>query len=117
MESNLISGFTPKADAHELKTRLEWGQPGCTILDVRDWWTFNSAHIKGAIPMPLSELASRAKTSLSAKREIYVYGENDQHTAQAVQVLRGAGFAHVSELVGGLSAWKSAGGPVEGAGA
>ncbi|BAZ05432.1 rhodanese-like domain-containing protein [Calothrix sp. NIES-3974] len=101
-------------DAHALKSRLDWGQPSLTILDVRDRFTFNHGHIMGAIPMPLEDLTTRAKTCLHQNREIVVYGENDAQAAQAVSLLRGQGFNHVSELKGGLSAWKAIGGAVEG---
>jgi rhodanese-related sulfurtransferase len=111
MSNNLV------ADVHDLKTRLEWGQPGFTIVDVRDRHTYNHGHITGAIPIPLDNLASRAKSSLHTERHIYVYGENDEQTAHAAQLLRAAGFAETAEIPGGLSAWKAAGGATEGVGA
>ncbi|MFQ4142418.1 rhodanese-like domain-containing protein [Chlorogloeopsis sp. ULAP02] len=99
--------------AHDLKSRLEWGQPGFTILDVRDRHSFNKAHITGAVSLPIKDLAERAKSSFHTKREIFVYGENDAETTQAVNTLQQAGFTHVSELKGGLDAWKSVGGATE----
>ncbi|MBW4688330.1 MAG: rhodanese-like domain-containing protein [Komarekiella atlantica HA4396-MV6] len=111
MSNNLV------ADVHDLKTRLEWGQPGFTIVDVRDRYTYNHGHITGAIPIPLDDLASKAKSSLHTKRHIYIYGENDEQSAQAAQVLRASGFVEVAEIQGGLSAWKTAGGATEGVGA
>ncbi|MCC5641122.1 rhodanese-like domain-containing protein [Nostoc sp. CHAB 5844] len=102
------------ADAHDLKSRLEWGQPAFTIIDVRDRHSYNNGHISGAIPISLDDLESRAKSSLHQERHIYIYGDNDQHTAQAAQVLRGAGFTEIGEIKGGLSAWKAAGGATEG---
>jgi rhodanese-related sulfurtransferase len=101
-------------DVHDLKSRLEWGQPAFTILDVRDRHTYNESHILGAMPMPLDGLATRAKTSLHKARHLFVYGENDTETAQAAQTLRNAGFDLVSELKGGLAAWKTIGGAIEG---
>lgn len=105
------------ADVHDLKSRLEWGQPAFTIVDVRDRHTYNYSHITGAIPIPLDDLVSRAKSALHTERQIYIYGEHDAHTAHAAQVLREAGFADVSELQGGLTAWKTVGGATEGVGA
>jgi rhodanese-related sulfurtransferase len=101
-------------DAHDLKSRLEWGQPAFTIIDVRDRNTYNYVHITGAIQIPVNELENRAKSSLHKERHIYVYGNNDQQTAQAAQILRGAGFTEVAEIKGGLIAWKTAGGATEG---
>jgi len=104
----------PQSDVHVLKSRLEWGEPAFTILDVRDRMTYNEGHIMGAMPMPMDELVDRATPSLAKSRDIYVYGSNDQETNQAAQALRSAGFEHVSALKGGLAAWKAVGGPTEG---
>lgn len=121
MVNNLVGGIIPpqppiesQTDAHTLKSRLEWGEPAFTILDVRDRQTFNEGHIMGAMPMPADELVARAVPSLDKSRDIYIYGANDQETAQAAQQLRSNGFEHVSQLKGGLAAWKAIGGPTEG---
>jgi rhodanese-related sulfurtransferase len=108
-------------DVHDLKSRLQWGQPAFTIVDMRvgaaccrHRHTYNHGHITGAIPLALDGLASRAKSSLHTERHIYIYGENDEQTAHAATVLRQAGFAEVAEIPGGFSAWKSIGGATEG---
>ena len=107
-------GFKPQSSANDLKARLEWGEPGFTILDVRDRDTFNDGHIMGAMPMPMDELVDRAKPAIPFNRDIYVYADSDDQTAQAASQLRAAGFSNVAELKGGLPAWKAIGGPTEG---
>ncbi|MBW4520095.1 MAG: rhodanese-like domain-containing protein [Scytolyngbya sp. HA4215-MV1] len=97
-----------------LKDRLDWGEPALTIVDVRDRNAFNTGHIMGAIVMPLNELVARARASLELVRDIYVYGETDEQTAEAASELRDAGYQHVAELVGGLTAWKTANYPIDG---
>ncbi|MBN3871788.1 MAG: hypothetical protein HWQ23_16325 [Nostoc sp. JL33] len=121
MVNNLAGGIIPpqppiesQSDAHVLKSRLEWGEPAFTILDVRDRNTFNEGHILGAMPMPINELVERAVASLNKSRDIYVYGANEQEGTEAAQQLRSNGFEHVSQLKGGLAAWKAIGGPTEG---
>jgi rhodanese-related sulfurtransferase len=104
----------PQSSAQALKQRLEWGEVAFTILDVRDRAAFNASRIMGAMTMPMEELPQRALDSLEPKREIYVYGDSDEQSAQAANQLRGAGFGNVSELRGGLVAWKAIGGPTEG---
>jgi len=106
--------IAPQSDAHQLKSRLEWGEPAFTILDVRDRTTYNEGHIMGAMPMPMDELVDRATPTLAKSRDIYVYGASEEETNQAAQALRSAGFHHVSELKGGLAAWKAIGGATEG---
>lgn len=104
----------PQASAQELKARLEWGEPGLTIVDVRSREAYNQGRIMGAIPMPMDTLADRAKESLEPNRDIYVYGQTDQDAAEAAKSLREAGFQKVAELKGGLSDWKAIGGSTEG---
>ncbi|MFM7363384.1 MAG: rhodanese-like domain-containing protein [Cuspidothrix sp.] len=102
------------ADVNDLKTSLLWGQPAFTIIDVRDRSTYNYSRITGAISIPLNDLESRAQTSLHRKRQIYIYGENETQSAQAVRTLQFLGFTSVAQLSGGLQAWKSIGGATEG---
>lgn len=103
-----------ESDVHELKARLEWGEPALTILDVRDRDTFNEGRILGALSTPINRVLEIAESSLAKSRDIYVYGNDDAQSAEAAQLLRGAGFEHVSVLKGGLAAWKAIGGPTEG---
>ncbi|MEL7242165.1 MAG: rhodanese-like domain-containing protein [Cyanobacteria bacterium J06573_2] len=115
---NIIPNQPPvtkkKTDAHVLKSRLEWGEPAFTIIDVRDRQTYNEGHIMGALPMAMDGLGDAAAKSLAKSRDIYVYGGSDEETTQAAQTLRSSGFENVSELKGGLAAWKAIGGPTEG---
>ncbi|MBD2663807.1 rhodanese domain protein [Richelia sinica FACHB-800] len=121
MDNNLVGGIIPpqppvtaESDVHVVKSRLEWGEPAFTILDVRDRSIYNEGHILGAMSMPIEELVERAVPTLEKSRDIYVYGTNDQESASSAQILRSAGFYHVSQLKGGLAAWKAIGGPTEG---
>ncbi|TAE59737.1 MAG: rhodanese-like domain-containing protein [Nostocales cyanobacterium] len=106
--SNLV------ADVNDLRLRLEWGQPAFTIIDLRDRFTYNHGHITGAISLPLNDLLARAKSSLHPEREIYIYGDNDTQVTTAVKILEYAGFKNVSEIPGGVTAWKTFGGATEG---
>ncbi len=121
MDNKLVDGIIPqeppvepRSDVHKLKSRLEWGEPAFTILDVRDRMTYNQGHIMGAMPMAMDKLVELASGSIAKSRDIYIHGANDEETAQAANLLRSAGFEHVSELTGGLPAWKAIGGPTEG---
>lgn len=104
------------ASAHELKSRLNWGEPGLTIVDVRDRSSFAECRIMGALNMPADGLPQAAQSSLEDNRDIYLYGATDEETAAAAELLRGAGFQHVAELKGGLRAWREIDGAIEGSG-
>jgi rhodanese-related sulfurtransferase len=103
-----------RSDVVALKGRLDWGEPALTIVDVRNRDAFNTGHIMGAIAMPIGELLGHARASLEFIRDIYVYGETDEQTAEAASTLRKAGYKNIAELVGGLAAWKMAKYPVDG---
>jgi rhodanese-related sulfurtransferase len=98
----------------DLKDRLDWGEPALTIIDVRSRDAFNASRITGAISIPAPELVVRATVTLEADRDIYIYGETDEQTAEVANHLRNAGFENVAELRGGLAAWKAANAPIEG---
>jgi rhodanese-related sulfurtransferase len=102
------------SSVHDLKSRLEWGEPALTILDVRPREVYNHGHIMGAMDFPLNELVDLAKRNFEGSRDLYVYGSDDQETATAAQMLREAGFTSVAELQGGLEAWKEVAGSTEG---
>lgn len=116
-----ISDLTPnppelkdESSAHDLKARLEWGEPALTIIDVRGHEAFGQSHIRGAMAFPAEELVERAKSSLDNERDIFIYGETDEQTTAAAAQLRSAGFTRVSALRGGLAAWKEIAGPTDG---
>ncbi|MBD1843315.1 rhodanese-like domain-containing protein [Cyanobacteria bacterium FACHB-63] len=107
-------GLKAQSSVHDLKSRLEWGEPGLTILDVRPRDIYNQGHIMGAMEFPVDKLVDLAKNNLETNRDIYVYGASDQETAEAANLLRQAGYQNVSELKGGLEAWKAVAGSTEG---
>lgn len=104
----------PQSTVFELKERLEWGEPALTIVDVRSRESFNIKRISGAVSIPVAELVGRISSSLELDRDIYVYGNNAEQTAEAATQLRDAGYRNIAEIIGGLPAWNAADGPIEG---
>lgn len=98
---------TPKASAQSLKERLQWGEPGLTIIDARDRESYLEERITGS--MLIEDVSELAKN-----REIYVYGSSEQETGSVAQKLRQDGFKSISELQGGLAGWKAVQGATEG---
>ena len=98
---------SPKASAQALQERLQWGEPGLTIIDARDREAFLEERITGAMLMEdMNELAP--------SREIYIYSSSDKETATAADKLRQSGFSSVSQIQGGLAGWKAIQGATEG---
>ena len=98
---------SPKASAQELKERLQWGQPGLTIIDTRDRESFLKERITGA--MLIEDVSN-----LPENRIIYIYGDSDKAAEEAANNLRKEGFESVSQIQGGLAGWKAVEGPTEG---
>ncbi|MGD1920683.1 MAG: rhodanese-like domain-containing protein [Pleurocapsa sp.] len=98
---------TARASAQSLKERLQWGEPGLTIIDARDRDSFLQERITGAM------LIDDVK-NLPESREIYIYGDNDKVAEEAANNLRREGFESVSQILGGLAGWKAIEGATEG---
>lgn len=102
-----------QASPVELKSRLINGEPGLTIIDVRNPDQFRDCRIMGAVNMPTESMLQMV-SKLEPTRDIYVYSGSDEETAEAANSLRQAGFQRVAELKGGIEAWSQIGGPLEG---
>ncbi len=103
-----------KFTLNELKYRIESNQPNLTIIDIRAPKTFNREHIKGAISVSIDRLEDLAKSALTHYRDIYIYGESDQQSLHAAQILLSNGFMNVAQIIGGLTTWREIGGATEG---
>jgi sulfur dioxygenase len=94
---------------------LEEQAPSVQILDVREPEEFTGplGHIRGAILIPLGELAERAG-ELARDRPIVAVCRAGSRSAQATVILREAGFSDVANLSGGMLRWRAEGHAVEG---
>jgi hydroxyacylglutathione hydrolase len=81
------------------------------ILDVRGPFELEEGTIPGAVTIPLAELVPRLD-ELDPDAPTVVYCAGGYRSSTAASVLRAAGFADVSDLLGGWSGWVSAGLPV-----
>ena len=79
------------------------------ILDVRETEEFSSAHIPGAVLIPLGQLAERCN-ELDADEEIYVICRSGGRSNQACHILTENGFSQVYNVVPGMSEWT---GPID----
>jgi glyoxylase-like metal-dependent hydrolase (beta-lactamase superfamily II)/rhodanese-related sulfurtransferase len=94
---------------------LEEHTPAVQILDVREPEEFTGplGHIRGAVLIPLGELAERAG-QLARDRPIVTVCRAGSRSAQATVILREAGFGDVANLAGGMLRWRAEGHAVEG---
>src|SRR5690349_19095958 len=94
---------------------LEEHAGGVQILDVREPAEFTGplGHIKGALLIPLGELAGRTG-ELMPDRPVVAVCRAGGRSAQATVILQKAGFKEVANLTGGMLRWRAEGHPVEG---
>ena len=83
---------------------------GAFILDVRQPEEWNEFHVPDSTLIPLGDLAARA-AELPKDQEIVIVCRSGNRSAQARDILLGAGFTQVTSMAGGLNQWKAAGYP------
>ena len=114
----LPGGMQQLEDAPELVDRIERITAGSVaelldaadpplLIDVRTTGEWGTAHIEGAVNLPLSRLAERLG-EVPAGRPLIVYCASGYRSAIAASLLRREGVPRVANLVGGLAAWQSA---------
>jgi len=101
-------GGSEKGDGVEIEAaelKKEWtANPALVVLDVREPHEYEIARIEGARLMPLRELAGRLR-ELDGRAEIVTHCHHGLRSLQAREILKGAGFANVRSLAGGIDAW------------
>ena len=92
----------------EISPRMlkEWTDNGKEVLmlDVREPFEYEIAHLSNARLIPLGQLAGRVN-ELDTASAIVVYCHTGQRSAQAVRFLNGLGFKKAKNLKGGIKAW------------
>lgn len=74
------------------------------LLDVREDWEWEQAHLEGAIHIPLSELSTRIE-ELDSNQETIVYCHHGERSIDGCLLLWEHGFRKVRSLTGGIEAW------------
>jgi rhodanese-related sulfurtransferase len=95
----------------EARRRLESSDPPF-LLDVREPWEFEQAHVPGARLIPLGELERRVK-EVPTDRALLVICQSGQRSLAAAAFLAGTGRSDVTNVDGGTGAWVQRGYRVE----
>ena len=93
----------PTVSVRELKEKLDARQP-VQLVDVREPFEHEIANIDSARLIPLGELSDRLN-ELDRDRLTIVHCHSGMRSAQAVRLLREAGFENVFNLEGGIAKW------------
>jgi rhodanese-related sulfurtransferase len=82
------------------------------LIDVRMPREREQKRIPGSVTIPLNHLTERVG-ELPANRPLLVYCAGGYRSSIAASLLQRRGFAEVSEIAGGITAWESANLPIE----
>lgn len=84
---------------------------GAVVVDVREQFEFDQAHVPGALLIPLGELAGRV-AEVPAGDTVCVICASGNRSLTGADILTAAGRPAVS-VAGGTALWLRAGGPVD----
>src|SRR6266851_2063210 len=98
-----VATNVPTVSVRELKEKLDARQP-VQLVDVREPFEHEIANIDSARLIPLGELSDRLN-ELDRDRLTIVHCHSGMRSAQAVRLLREAGFENVFNLEGGIAKW------------
>ncbi len=90
-------------DPAEVAGRLA-ASPPPLLLDVREQWEWDVAHLEGSLHIPLGQLPGRLQ-EVDTRREIVTLCHHGMRSLHARDLLLGAGFSRVRSLAGGIDAW------------
>ncbi len=98
-----------RVDLPEVKRLIE---ENAIIVDVREAEEFTGGHVPGARNLPQADLLTRID-EIPRDRRVVVVCESGRRSQGAARFLTGQGYEGVADLVGGTTAWRLAGEPLE----
>ena len=84
--------------------RKDASRPAPYVLDVREPWEHDKAHLAGATLIPMREIPSRLP-ELPEHDELVLMCHHGSRSAQVAIWLARNGFGRVHNLAGGIDAW------------
>jgi rhodanese-related sulfurtransferase len=76
-----------------------------TLLDVRERWEWDAAHIEGAKHIPLGDIPMRAHQELDPDEHIIVMCHRGVSSLSVANWLRQQGFERAQSMRGGIDGW------------
>jgi sulfur-carrier protein adenylyltransferase/sulfurtransferase len=93
-----------EVSVQETKKALDDPKLGIKLLDVREPFEYEIAHINGAPLIPMGELSERF-TELDPNTQYHIYCKTGVRSLKAVQFLKEQGFKYTKSVKGGIDAW------------
>ncbi len=86
-----------------VQLRLEPNPP--LLLDVREKWEYETAHVPDSLLMPMGEVPSRAYNELDPDQRVVVLCHHGARSLNVTMWLRQQGYEQAQSLAGGIDAW------------
>jgi len=95
----------PEITPQALSDLLKSDSPSPVLVDVRELWEFNTAHIENSLLMPMGDVPGRAHQELDPDEPIVVICHHGARSLNVTMWLRQQGFDHAQSLAGGIESW------------
>lgn len=118
-EPSPVAAIVEDVDLHSLPATVDAAtlaaiqeQDDVLVLDVREQWEYDEAHIPGVTHIPMNEVPDRL-SEISTDQTVIVTCRSGNRSGQVTQFLRQNGYQRVHNLQGGILGWQEAGYAVE----
>jgi rhodanese-related sulfurtransferase len=105
----IIQRFLPTKGVNNISTadlKVEMKDKNKQFVDVRTPGEFKGNSIRGFKNIPLHQLAQKAEKELSKDKEVIVICQSGMRSQKASKTLKKLGFTKVTNVKGGMSAWR-----------
>ncbi len=96
--------LSPEVTPSELVALRQQANPPL-VLDVREKWEYDTAHLPDTVFMPMGDVPSRVHAELDPDNPIVVLCHHGARSLNVTMWLRQQGFDHAQSLAGGIDAW------------
>jgi len=93
--------------AEDTQAKLNGGET-ITLLDVREPWEYDVAHIEGSKHIPMGDIPARANNELDPEQHIIVVCHHGVRSMNVTAWLRQQGFEMAQSMRGGIDYWSRA---------
>ena len=77
------------------------------LIDVREPWEVTTAHIEGAVVIPMGDMPARAHQELDPDEHFVIFCHAGVRSMNVTVWLRNQGFELVQSMRGGIDAWSA----------
>lgn len=96
--------LAPEITPEELVELRRQPQPP-VVVDVREMWEYDTAHLPDTLLMPMGDVSSRAHAELDPDAPVIVMCHHGARSLNVTMWLRAQGFEGAQSLAGGIDGW------------